>query len=257
MTELIVPRRFCGPPSSGNGGWTAGAVAALVQPDSPDNRADAWPAIEVSLRQPPPLDTPLTVSTLDGRTVAAVDGTTVAEAHTVEATLQTVDPVEPDDARAAEASYPGLRFSPFPTCFVCGTGREEGDGLRIFPGAVDPAADGSPRVAATWTPHESLAEDFHTYVDDVRRTSLAVTWAALDCVGGWSSDLEERPMVLGRMTAQVDTLPVVGDEHVVVGQLRSEQGRKTLTAATLYDPDGRVVARAEHVWITIDPKDFA
>ena len=64
-------------------------------------------------------------------------------------------------------------------------------------------------------------------------------------------------MVLGRMTAQVDTLPVIGDEHVVVGQLRGEEGRKTFTAATLYDPDGRVVARAEHVWIAIDPKDFA
>ena len=26
---LIVPRRFCGPAVSGNGGWTAGALAAL------------------------------------------------------------------------------------------------------------------------------------------------------------------------------------------------------------------------------------
>ncbi len=257
MTELIVPRRFCGPPSSGNGGWTAGALAALVDHESPDNRADAWPAIEVSLRQPPPLDTELTVSTTDDLTVAAFEGASVAEARTVNATLTTVDPVEADAARAAEASYPGLRHSPFPACFVCGTGREEGDGLRIFPGPVASAADGGTRVAATWTPHESLAEDFHTYVDDVRRTSLAVTWAALDCVGGWASDLEERPMVLGRITAQVDTLPVVGDEHVVVGQLLGEDGRKTFTAATLYDPDGRVVARAEHLWIAINPKDFA
>ena len=36
---LIVPRRFCGPASSGNGGWTAGALAALVAHDCPENRA--------------------------------------------------------------------------------------------------------------------------------------------------------------------------------------------------------------------------
>ena len=58
---LIVPRRFCGPASSGNGGWTAGALAALVPHDCPDNRARSWPTIRVALRQPPPLDTPMAV----------------------------------------------------------------------------------------------------------------------------------------------------------------------------------------------------
>ena len=254
---MIVPRRFCGPPSSGNGGWTAGALAALVDHDSPDNRADAWPAIEVSLRRPPPLDTEMAVGQRDDLTVASLEGAAVAEARTVDTAPEIVEPVDAGAARAAEAAYPGLRVHPFASCFVCGPGREEGDGLRIFPGPVTPAAGGATRVAATWTPHGSLAEDFHTYVDDVRRTSLAVTWASLDCVGGWAGDLVERPMVLGRMTAQVDTLPVVGDEHVVVGQLRGQEGRKTFTAATLYDPDGRVVARAEHIWIAVDPKDFA
>ena len=42
----------------------------------------------------------------------------------------------------------------------------------------------------------------------------------------------------------------------VVGLQRRIEGRKTFTAATLYDTDGEVVATAEHVWITIDPKDF-
>ena len=37
------------------------------------------------------------------------------------------------------------------------------------------------------------------------------------------------------MTARVDALPVVGEEHVVVGQDRGHDGRKTFTAATLYD----------------------
>ncbi len=83
-----------------------------------------------------------------------------------------------------------------------------------------------------------------------------MTWAALDCVGGWAGDLTERPMVLGRMTAQVHTLPVIGAPHVVVGDARSTEGRKTFTAATLYDGDGSVVAVAEHVWIAIDVAAF-
>ena len=63
-------------------------------------------------------------------------------------------------------------------------------------------------------------------------------------------------MVLGRMTARVDDLPVVGEPHVVVGEDRGQDGRKTFTASTLYDADGRVVATAEHTWIAVDPELF-
>ena len=155
----------------------------------------------------------------------------------------------------AEASYAGWVTHPFTTCFTCGPDRAEGDGLRIFPGPVDDL-DGATRVAAVWTPHPSTAEDWHAYEDDHRRASLPVTWAALDCPGGWAADLANNPAVLGRMTARVDTLPVVGEEHVVVGHFRGSEGRKLHTAATLYDADGRVVATAEHTWITVDPAAF-
>ncbi len=47
---LVIGRRFCGPPASGNGGYTAGMLAA----------AAAKP-VEVRLMQPPPLDTPLEI----------------------------------------------------------------------------------------------------------------------------------------------------------------------------------------------------
>ena len=254
--SLIVPERFRGPAVSGNGGWTAGALAGLVErADCPDNRADAWPTIRVALRMPPPLDTPLDVTVEDGATVASYDGKPVARAEVVDTEVATVESVPVEEARAAEAAYPGLASHPFPTCFSCGTDREEGDGLRIFPGRVADL-DGSTRVAATWTPHPSTSEDWHTYVDDVRHASLAVTWAALDCVGGWAGDLTERLMVLAGMTARVDALPVVGEEHVLVGQHRGSEGRKTFTASTLHDRDGRVVAVAEHVWVAVDPAAF-
>lgn len=255
VSELIVPQRFCGPPDSGNGGWTAGALAALDDADSPDNRCDSWPTIEVSLRRPPPLDTVMTVSDEDGLLTASVDGAVVATARRADHELREVDPVGPGTAAAAASSYPGHDFHPFPTCFACGTGREEGDGLRIFPGRIGAGPDGD-LVAAAWTPHPSLHEDWHTYVDEHTRASLASTWAALDCIGGWAGDLTERLMVLGRMTARVDDLPVIGEQHVVVGEGRGQDGRKTFTASTLYDADGRVVATAEHVWIAVDPAAF-
>ncbi len=58
-------------------------------------------------------------------------------------------------------------------------------------------------------------------------------------------------MVLGRMTAAVDASPVVGDPYVVVGRHLRDDGRKTFTASTAYDGDGRVLGRAEAVWIAL------
>ena len=228
MTELIVPHRFRGPARSGNGGWTAGALAQTLPPGG---------AVRVTLRRPPALDTPYDVR--DG--VAALDGEVMAQAEVVEDTLEPVEPVGAAEAREAARRYPGLTSHPVPTCFTCGTGREEGDGLRIFPGQVADSGTGLTRVAATWTPPES---------------SLPVTWAALDCPGGWAGDIGARLMVLGRITARVDALPAVGAEHVVVAEHRGTQGRKTFTAATLYDGSGRALGTAEHVWIAVDPGDF-
>ncbi len=251
MSELLVPGRFCGPPSSGNGGWTAGALAALLDHDTPDDHAAAWPTVRVTLRRPPPLEEPMPV--VDG--IATTEDGAVAEAEVLPDELGTVEPVPHGVAAEAAERYPGLTNHPFPTCFACGTAREEGDGLRIFPGRAGTGPHGDV-VAATWTPHPSLNEDWHTYVDEHPRASVAATWASLDCVGGWAGDLTERLMVLGRMTARIDDLPVIGERHVVVGEGRGRDGRKTFTAATLYDADGRVVATAEHTWIAVDPALF-
>lgn len=267
-TELTIAPRFCGPAGSGNGGWTAGSVAALVPGREHEDRCRSWPTIEATLRQPPPLDVAMRVQHLaaddptnTGRsgkplTVLAMGGARVVEAQAVDEEIVPVEQVGLEEARAAMATYPGLRQHPFPTCFVCGTDRAEGDGLRIFPGPVTPAADGSVRVASVWTPHPSTSEDYHEYVDDVTRASLPVTWAALDCTGGWAADLAERMMVLGRMSAEIDALPAIGEEHVVVGQLLGVEGRKSQTATTMYDADGRIVGRARHTWVAVDPGRF-
>lgn len=256
MTYLIVPARFCGPPSSGNGGWSAGAIAALAGEDCPDDHARPWPTVTVSLLAPPPLDTAMTVESSDDGVAATYDARPVLRARCTHADLTEVEPVEAADARAAMASYHGLEGHPFPTCFACGTARAEGDGLRIFPGRVADQ-DGLARVAATWTPDPSVGENWHVYGDDRPRASLPITWAALDCVGGWAGDLEERLMVLAQMSARIDSLPEIGEEHVVVGLGRGREGRKAWTSSTMYDADGRVVGTAEHLWVEVDPANFA
>jgi len=242
-TELVVAERYRGPARSGNGGYSSGALAALAPGD--------WTAVTVRLSQPPPLDTAMSVSRGEDVLIASAAGAEVARAARADHEPQPVGPVDAETARAAEATYPGLASHPFPTCFACGTGREPGDGLRIFPG---PVSEG--RVAATWTPHPSVAADWHEYRDATREVGQAVTWAALDCAGGWAADIGERLMVLGTMTARLHALPAVGEEHVVVGEARGESGRKRMSATSLYDASGRLVGTAEHVWIAVDPAAF-
>jgi hypothetical protein len=242
-TELVVASRFRGPARSGNGGYTCGALAALAPGD--------WHAVTVRLSQPPPLDVAMAVTRTEGLLVASHDGAEVARATMADADPEPVPPVDAATGRAAAAAYPGLTSHPFPTCFSCGTGRDAGDGLRIFPG---PVGDG--RVAATWTPDPSVAGNWHEYRDATREVGHAVTWAALDCAGGWAADVGARLMVLGTMTARLYSLPAVGTEHVVVGEPRGETGRKRMSAASLYDAEGRLVGAAEHVWIAVDPAIF-
>lgn len=258
--SLVVPHRFRGPARSGNGGWTAGALAERLHPSVTGGRC---PAVEVTLRRPPPLDTELHVELGPGDDRDPGAGPTrarlvqgdgvVAEAACTDRPLTPLEVVDPAVAEAAMVDYPGHRTHPFPECFACGPARERGDGLRIFPGPV-PGRAGT--VASLWVPHPSLAESGDVVDAGVERVGVATAWAALDCVGGWSEDLEGRPCVLGRMTARVDALPVVGEQHVAVGHRLGADGRKTFTASTLYDSDGRVVATAEHVWIAVDPAAF-
>ena len=233
LDPLVVPARFNGPAGSGNGGWSAGALAAYVDADGG--------AVEVTLRQPPPLDTPMEVVEDDGVVTAMHEGAPALVARRAALAPEGVPAVSMALAREAATRYPGLEQHPFPTCFTCGTDREPGDGLRIFPGRVDDL-DGRPRVAAPWVAGEA---------------DLRVVWAALDCAGAWAADMEDRMMVLGRMTAEVLGTPVAGEEHVVVGLARGSEGRKHRTATTVVDPRGAVLGRAEQVWIEVSPEAFA
>ena len=87
-----------------------------------------------------------------------------------------------------------------------------------------------------------------------RRRTSPVTWAALDCVGGWSSDLEHRPLVLAQMSA------LGSGRRRRRARRTSWSGRPCASRAARPGPPARcttatgtLVAQAEHLWIAIDP----
>jgi len=220
-TALVIGRRYNGPRESGNGGYTAGLVAGALGRE---------PA-EVTLRLPPPLERPLTLERTAGG-LRVLDGDAlVAEAVPAAVDVETPPAVSLDEAERASARYSGFEQHEFPTCFVCGPLRAEGDGLRVFAGPT--GRDGL--VAAPWRPDEARPE---------------LVWAALDCPGAFAVGFAERgATVLGRMAAAIDALPAAGEPHVVVAWPRGEDGRKLYAATALLDADGKVLARARQTWI--------
>lgn len=223
---LTVQSRFRGPTTSGNGGYVAGLLAA---------RAGDGP-VTVTLRTPPPLETPLSVVD-SGSEVSLLDGPTlvaVAAPGGPQGDLVAVEPVAISEVAAISERYPGFSAHPFPECFVCGPARSAGDGLRLFPGRV-----GDGRTACLWSVEADVAG------------APEFVWAALDCPGGWSAPIEGRPMVLGRITAQVSDVPVAGETCLVMGSLVGTEGRKTWTDSTVYGDGGRVLGRARSTWIAL------
>jgi hypothetical protein len=236
---VIIAGRYNGPPGSGNGGYTCGLLASHVIDHVPGHAPGHAPGhgAVVTLKLPPPLDTPLTVTPLtdDGHAVRVTDpgGAEIA----VAVRGSTDDPELPPpmswaDAVTASAAYRGFASHPFPTCFVCGPERAPGDGMRLFPG---PVGDG--RTATPWEVPDDISPE--------------LVWAALDCPGGWAVPLEERPYVLGRMDGLVNALPRPGDRCVVIGQMITEDGRKAFVRTALYGPDGTALAWAKATWIAL------
>ena len=234
MSEsFVIASRFRGPPMSGNGGWTSGHLAQLV------DGALEGAAVTVRLRTPPPLETELEITRGDDGTVELWDGqTVVAQAFAAERldASQVPAPVTYQEALAAGAAYEGLRSHPFPGCFACGTDRDPADALCLHTGLL-PGHEGL--RAAAWTPGESAPE---------------LVWAALDCPGGWASGAAEREMVLATMTASIRELPIVGQPHVVMAWPTGQEGRKHYSGTCLFTADGRLLAQAESLWIAIDAR---
>jgi hypothetical protein len=228
MKTLTVAARFCGPAASANGGYFAGLVATL-----------APTTVSVRLLKPPPLNTTFEVSELaDGVLEVSHGAELIGSAQP--ATLKLSVPDAPDYLEAVEASrrYAGFRYHRFPSCFVCGTQRSRGDGLRIFAGALPERA----LVAAPWVPDVSLdAGD-----GKVRPEFMA---AALDCPGYYAVATDDRMLLLAEFTAHVDRRVHVGEACTLIGWPLGVDGRKHGAGTALFDGKGELCGRARALWI--------
>jgi hypothetical protein len=224
---IVIEERFHGPPGSGNGGYTCGLLAPFVREPA-----------EVTLRRPPPLDRPLRVDCTDARAELFDGEHLVAEA--APAAVEPPELPEPPsfaEAERAAAAYPGFERHAFPTCFVCGPARAEGDGLRIF---ASPVAGREAVVAAPWTPRADVGRE--------------LVWAALDCPGAFAVGYPDRgETLLGRLAARIESVPRAGERCVVVAWPLGEEGRKLYAATALFSETGNAHAWARATWILPPP----
>jgi hypothetical protein len=226
VTTLLIPSALNGPADSANGGIAAGRLAALLPTEGP---------VTVTLRLPPPLDVPMSVEPVEAGIRLVHQGRLVAEATPADAVPESVPPVDFETAADAATRFAGFTDHPFPTCFGCGTDRT--DGLACYAG---PVAAAEPNYVATpFVPRPGLPRD------------PALTWAALDCAGGWSIGLAGRRAVLGRMTALITEVPATGERCVVVARCDRWDGRKAYSRSSGYGEDGRLLGVTSAIWIEL------
>src|SRR5947209_19435178 len=106
-STIRIARRFCGPPNSGNGGYSAGILASLL----------AGPC-ECTLRKPIPLERELQTEVSDSaaRLVDGVELIIEAEKAQIGTTKQAGIPFNHAERAAADSA--AFHNHPFPTCFT-------------------------------------------------------------------------------------------------------------------------------------------
>jgi hypothetical protein len=226
---LVINRRFRGPPTSGNGGYTCGMLAAA-----------AAKSVEVRLVRPPPLDAPLAIES-DPATSGLVlkDGPDIVATATPKAfELEVPRPPTYEQALAAVKHYEGFQEHAYSDCFVCGPVRARGDGMRVFASPIE----GMNLVAAAWLPDRSL-------VGADGKVLPEFMWAALDCPGFFATGAAVRGPLLGTYAARIDRCVHLDAPSVVIGWSLRHDGRKHVVGTAIFDNFGELCGRALATWI--------
>ena len=226
VTTVVLDRRFNGPPETANGGYACGIVARHV--DGPAH---------VSLRRPVPLGTTLELERHDDGHVTLHDGELLIAEGDPALPLDGLEPpYRPslDEAREAAATRPAAWPPAFDACWVCSP-REDGLGVVFGPLAARPEMTGAVLYAGAG---DALAPE--------------VVWAALDCPSYtpalWGNGT---PSLLASLRAELLAPVPAGQSLAVTGWTLGGEGRKHRSATAILGPDGRVLARAEALWIRI------
>lgn len=219
--EIALARRFRGPLTSANGGYACGRLAAFVDAES----------VEVTLRLPPPLERPLEVQRDDDLALLLDGDAVVAEGRPASLELDVPVPVSLEAAREARRRHVRTGDPIFAECFTCGV-RGDGDGLGVYVGPV------------------SGREPLHAAPATLPDSAPAIMWAAIDCPGAYAVGAEGRgEVVLGRMTARVHRVPLVGEKGIVAAWPLGDEGRKLFAGTAFFAEDGELLALARQVWI--------
>jgi len=227
--HFVIARRFCGPSDSGNGGYVAGCLAAHI--DGP---------AEIALKARPPLDVALEVVREPDGSVRLMHGAQlVATARPAPAPLPVPPPVPSrSDVEAAAPHFDGFKAHILPPCFVCGTARAAGDGMRLFAAPIE----NSVLVASLWTPGADL-------LGEGGRVAREFLWAALDCPGYFSLRKPGLFALLARFRAEIVRAPRVGEPCIVAAWAMGADGRKHFAGSVVYGDDGAPIAVASALWI--------
>ncbi|MGA9575154.1 MAG: hypothetical protein WBS20_14545 [Lysobacterales bacterium] len=235
---IIIDRRFRGPPSSGNGGYSCAMIGRYI--DGP---------AAVRLLVPPPLDTPLEVRRKDDvvELIYRDENGDITVGSARPASVEPDIPEAPDFATAEAASrrYRGFIHHFYPGCYVCGPERAHGDGLRIFAGPVEPGRGPEGMVAAAWVPDATLA-------DAAGNVAPEHMWAALDCPGAYAfPEPQERALLLGELAVSIKGSVSVAEKCVVIGWEISRQGRRHFTGTALFGASGSCRGAGLATWFEV------
>src|SRR5262245_19428228 len=242
METMTIPRRFRGPPNSGNGGYVCGMLARHIPG-----------AAEVTLHAPPPLETELDVVSLGTDQWELRQSTTkIATGRAITLDIGRLERATYEEAVEAEKRTPIKPHQHLlPMCFVCGPDRAPGDGLRLFAGPLA-RHDAGGAFAVPWTPDPSL-------VAADGRVAPEFVWSALDCPTGYVClyDRETRshnglPILLGRLSARIDGRPRPGERCVVTSWQTASEGRRLTAEAALFGEEDNLLAVGRAVWIVVN-----
>jgi len=230
IEQLVIDARFNGPLTSANGGYACGAVARFV--DGP---------AEVSLRHPPPLDTPLDARAGDEGGVSLWHGDTLVAEGTPAGPPEVVPPVRPSVDEALEAMRNAWDGRPelLAHCYVCSLHRR--DGLGVCFGRLPRLPE---LTCATFTAGPDVPQKDGALAPEI-------AWAALDCPSYVPALWDDGPSLLARMHGELRAPVSAGEPVVCLGWGLFGEGRKQWTASALLSADGKLLARAEALWIKL------
>ena len=243
-----VPGDLDGPPGVLQGGLVAALHLALAREVDPFGAP--LHQLEVRLEAPTPLG-----ATVLARARPLDTGVHEVELHAGgrrltrgEVDLTGADPLAAADLVALAAGplpapAPSRRY---PTCFACGPAATHPAAFHAYPGWVTDEA-----VLVGWVPDPGLADP-----DRPDHADASAVAAVLDCAGAWAAF---RPAVaagavavlLGTLRLRVAAPVEVLDPVRVAARLDALDGRRARARSAVVDTDGRVLALADAVHITV------